>query len=695
MGNSCFCKEYSQYKEKKEIIVGIDYEQIKNRFYEIQKSINIYFKDIEEKNNLIPKFQQFLGKLNADLNQNLDNMNISIFDNYKKENNINDAFDVEKAIKLKSISEKINDFKNIIEDLKINTIKKVENLYEFIQNNLNDNKYNDTTEDKLKELEEINNYLKNKKVIYDIKNKEIEKEMEEIQNTVKKFAKNSEIICASALEFFKLNSDEVKLSTRFLKNSMLLDLKEYLNPSNIYKSTNLFKEDDDNEKQECQNLLRKNWDEKCYIYDDYDLHDVNYELKAVGLPHNAYYSSASFSFYIGILVEIKEFEIDGKKTDYKYENYSLKFKINLKNMESNKIHIEYKEKPPSNGDQGENIERKIYRSNYYGLDINNKGQLAKFTLIIKCDFEVISFEQLFLVKINDKEYTWGGKVPPEGKRTLVNLSKSVGKFNFEKIYRIESGNNKPLENTKLTVPFAFQGGNNEILKLEYSSQQTNNIEIKEERKQYEINFINIQETYGEFIIKGELKNKCKGEWNCDLTDEEIEKHIPEDYKNNKEKFKEIAEQILKNYDEIHKDDEIEVTDIYKIGKWVKENIKYDISYKGKDYISATETYDNKVGVCHHFTKLFNAFMYSLGFKCIYVSGYATENKDYFSSENSHAWSLIKINGKWLPFDATWGILTGKLPVSHIFCYYFSEEIKTNGTDAVKIKPREIKGKFLE
>ena len=152
---------------------------------------------------------------------------------------------------------------------------------------------------------------------------------------------------------------------------------------------------------------------------------------------------------------------------------------------------------------------------------------------------------------------------------------------------------------------------------------------------------------------------------------------------------------MKNYDEIHKDDEIEVTDIYKIGKWVKENIKYDISYKGKDYISATETYDNKVGVCHHFTKLFNAFMYSLGFKCIYVSGYATENKDYFSSENSHAWSLIKINGKWLPFDATWGILTGKLPVSHIFCYYFSEEIKTNGTDAVKIKPREIKGKFLE
>ena len=241
----------------------------------------------------------------------------------------------------------------------------------------------------------------------------------------------------------------------------------------------------------------------------------------------------------------------------------------------------------------------------------------------------------------------------------------------------------------------FQGGNNEILKLEYSSQQTNDIEIKEESKQYEINFKNIKETYGEFLIKGELTNKCKGEWVCDLTDEEIEKKTPKDYKNNKEKFKEIAEQIIKNYDEVHKDDSIGVTDIFKIGKWVKENIKYDISYKGKYDISAFETYDKKVGVCHHFTKLFNAFMYSLGYKCVYVSGYVMENKDYFSSEDGHAWSLININGKWLPFDATWGIFTGKLPVCHIFHSYFSEGTTTFGSDFVNIKPNEIRGKFLE
>ena len=698
MGNSCYCKGSLHYKEAKEVNVGVDYEKYKNRFNEIQKSIGIYLKDIEEKKKLIQKLLTFLDKLNIDLNNIFDKMNISIFDNYKKELNFNDANDMLKFYndKLKNISDKINDFKNIIGDIKNNTFTKVENLYELIQNSLNDNKYNNTIDDKLKELEEINKYLKDQKDIYDIKNEEIEKDIEEIQSIVKKFAKNSEIIYDTVIESLKLNSDEIKISTRFLKNSMLLDLKEYLNSDNIFESTNLFKEDDNNENQEYQNLLTKNWDEKCYIYDDYDLHDINFELKAVGLPPNIYYSSSSFPFYIGTFVEIIEFEIDNKKADFKYENYSLKFNIYLNNMESNKIHIKYKEKPIfSKEKEGQITERKFYRKNYYGLNQNIKGQMAKFTLIIKCDFEVINFEDLFFVKINEKEYTWGGEVPLEGKTTLVNLSKIIGKLNFQEITRIESEKNKSLINTKLNVPLAFQGGNNEILNLEYSSQQTNDIEIKNESKQYEINFRNIKETYGEFIIKGELINKCKGEWICDLTDEEIEKWTPKDYKNNKEKFKEIAEQIIKNYDEVHKDDAIGVTDILKIGKWIKKNIKYDISYKGKNEISAFETYSNKVGVCHHFTKLFNAFMYSLGYKCVYVSGYVMQNKDYFSSEDAHAWSLIKINGKWLPFDATWGIFTGKLPVCHIFHSYFGEVTKASGSDFINIKPCEIRGNFLE
>jgi len=379
-------------------------ETIIELFNEIQKSIGSYCKDIEEKNNLIEEFQSTLNNLNIDLNQSLVTMSISIVDSYKKENKKDDSFDVEKDLKLKELSEKIYDFKNIIEDLKINKLKKVEYLYELIQNSLNDDKYYSIIYEKLEDLEEINKYLKDKKVIHDKKKDEIEKDIEEIKKDIEEIKKDIEEIKKSfqnfvkhsesiVIESFKLNSDEIKISTRFLKNSMLLDLKESQNLDNIFKCTNLFKEDDNNENQECQNLLKKNWDEKCYIYDDYDLHDINYELKAVCLPPNVYYSSASFPFYIGTIVDIIEFEIEGKKTDYKYEEYSLKFKINLYNNESNKIHIKYNESPPSSKEnEEENTFRKFYRNEYYGLSKDIKGQMAKYTFIIKCDFQVISFD---------------------------------------------------------------------------------------------------------------------------------------------------------------------------------------------------------------------------------------------------------------------------------------------------------------
>lgn len=127
-------------------------------------------------------------------------------------------------------------------------------------------------------------------------------------------------------------------------------------------------------------------------------------------------------------------------------------------------------------------------------------------------------------------------------------------------------------------------------------------------------------------------NRCKGEWVCDLTDKQIEDQIPKDYKSNKSKFKEFAEQIIKNYDKENKDNLVKVPDVVKIGKWIKKNIKYDLSYSGRNDITATETLNNRIGVCHHFTKAFNALMYSLGYQVIYISGYALDKKDTFEKK---------------------------------------------------------------
>ena len=119
----------------------------------------------------------------------------------------------------------------------------------------------------------------------------------------------------------------------------------------------------------------------CYIYDNYDIHDVNFELKAVGLPENSYFSSCSHGFTLDTDVTILIFEIDGVKTEFNYENYSLHFDIKLQNLESLKIHLKYKECPlASKLTVGELKQQKLCKVKFYGISKKLVGQNAKYTL---------------------------------------------------------------------------------------------------------------------------------------------------------------------------------------------------------------------------------------------------------------------------------------------------------------------------
>ena len=64
----------------------------------------------------------------------------------------------------------------------------------------------------------------------------------------------------------------------------------------------------------------------------------------------------------------------------------------------------------------------------------------------------------------------------------------------------------------------------------------------------------------------------------------------------------------------------------KVGKWVHNNIKYNINYTGRSEVKAIDVYNFKEGACEHFTKLYNALLYSLGYKVLFISGFAFEKK---------------------------------------------------------------------
>ena len=218
---------------------------------------------------------------------------------------------------------------------------------------------------------------------------------------------------------------------------MLFNIKDFTKAENIFKSMYIFNQEDSNDFYEKQSLIKKNWHETCYINNDYDKHDINYELKAIGLPDNMIFNTSYFGFNIDTNIDIILFEIDGKTIEYEYEKYSLRFKIELKNNESNNIHIIYKESPLyEKMTQGQKEIYNIYRYKYYGLNKRLVGQNAKYILINESNFEIINFEEEIFIKKennernNNNEYYWGGKVPENGKQTLVRLSQKEAFINF-------------------------------------------------------------------------------------------------------------------------------------------------------------------------------------------------------------------------------------------------------------------------
>ena len=122
----------------------------------------------------------------------------------------------------------------------------------------------------------------------------------------------------------------------------------------------------------------------------------------------------------------------------------------------------------------------------------------------------------------------------------------------------------------------------------------------------------------------------------------------------------LAKYILEN-------DKSSKPDYYKIGNWVYKNIKYNISYLGKT-LSISDILDIKQGVCHHYTLLYNSLLNSIGIETLYVTGYSVKNISN-PTNGLHAWTVAKVDGKWIGLDSTWGIFSGYLPLCHLFITY--------------------------
>ena len=714
-------ENFEKIKHKKEEFEKI-LKDLKNKSNQFNTTLHEQTETINKHRVYLNEVYQYITALREQINVSVIGY-VSIVDDNGKINEINLQFD--------NCSSALAELDSIIFKIKNNFGANIENLLNGIQTNIDDldkdenkneinfNNISKEIHQKIDEIKEIFSDFEKNKDNYNSKNNILEEKIEVLKNLHKELVefyknkrqkdqninnnnifnyqnenKNQNIIINNK------NKDYNKMEK--LEQSFLFNIKEEVLKMDIYKTVNLFGENEQDLIEmyiDEPHLLRKNYHEICYIYDDYDIYDIYYDLKAVGLSNNSYFPKSIFPFYYSKIIEIQSFFINDVPSEYKMNNHSFEFNVNLRNLQTKKIHFTYKAiKDLSLLSEGEKEERNIYRSDYYGIDKSFAGQMAKFSLILKGSFDIVNFDDYFLVRnINNKnevEYMWGGRVPYQGKRTLIMFSKKEAIWSFYYSSKFHSNNN--IKNTKYYIPIEFIGGNNEIININPTSPQATNIIIDEENRQYIAEYKNTQYKEAEFIIKGELRNKCKGEWEVDLTDEEIEKRMPQEDVLCKPQLQIIAKEIIDKFDKNNKDSDFIYLDYMKIGLWVYKNIKYDYNYIGETQFSAVDIYNKKVGVCHHFTRLSNALLYALGYKVIYVSGYTCKKNKIFKTDTGHAWSLIKLeNNKWYPFDSTWGILSGKLPVSHIFATFFSRSGRLYSYDSARFNKHEMEGKFIE
>ena len=84
-----------------------------------------------------------------------------------------------------------------------------------------------------------------------------------------------------------------------------------------------------------------------------------------------------------------------------------------------------------------------------------------------------------------------------------------------------------------------------------------------------------------------------------------------------------------------------------IYRWVTRKIRYDLGERGTD--DAERVLRTRRAVCAGYSRLFEDLSRRVGLQALYVGGRAPG-----PGYNSHAWNALRVGGRWLFVDSTWG-----------------------------------------
>ncbi|MCE3039365.1 transglutaminase-like domain-containing protein [Helicobacter anatolicus] len=272
---------------------------------------------------------------------------------------------------------------------------------------------------------------------------------------------------------------------------------------------------------------------------------------------------------------------------------------------------------------------------------------AKVIVEVDKNWEIFSQNPLFYKK--GEQYIFEGLLDKKPLMEYFWLSLKEANWNINIKNRIYT--NQSIESINVLLPKYFKDGDIKVKKMELSTNRKNTQIIQ-----------NINNT--SFLFNGERTQGFLAELNARITNSIYSansyKHLkPERYLQEKENktLKKLAEKIIAKNPNI--------PFYVAIGQWVYNTLKYDETLVSK-HMNSEQILSLKRGVCEHYAQLYNDIIQSISVPSIFVTGVGFNPvKQKFEY---HAWNLVYFQDKWIPIDSTWGIFSGKLPVSHIFFY---------------------------
>ena len=410
-------------------------------------------------------------------------------------------------------------------------------------------------------------------------------------------------------------------------------------------------------------------------YKYYKITEEGQEIEEILKLRASNYPSGRFTNLIKIgLMKETDYDVDYVKLNGKNISF-IKAKNEIKvdnlclfNNQCCEFHLKYK--------YYTNKKKNVYRQESI-ISNNLKNSYYKCIIEIPNKYICLSTEEIFMKDpAKPGFYIYEGISNQDEIYEKIKFSIQKGKWDIEKIVTISAEKN--IEDCTFISQKYFKGGNLKERSYEIIKDDAT---FEDKENKYIFKYSNLNRNVINIIWKVKVENSTSEYKNDRVINEYLTK-IPEE---DKQFFKDLADKIIS-------ENKLNIPNYKKIGKWVYNYIKYDLGYKGK-IMTAKEIYNTKKGICEHFTLLFNTLLVSIGIDAVNISGYALnktedddkkmdihdnqkDDKNLLTNEN-HAWSLAKINGFWTPFDATWNLFDGNVPLSHIFQNFGNDTYNIN------------------